>query len=159
MRFYWIVRTGDSLNLKFTLMTKRLFLTWKELCCLIQKRPSDCFSAKIPFPIFLLEITFSVHLCEEGRWQFYFEALLTKKKRLNPYDIAPLTFEVRENLSFTYCNTKASKQNSNPNLAWSACRFLARHITQVNLKIQSQLRQKRDSLLLQNRLEKYFSGP
>ena len=57
------------------------------------------------------------------------------------------------------CNKKASKQNSNPNLAWSVSRFLARHITLVNLKIQSQSRQKRESRLLLNRIEKCFSGP
>ena len=57
------------------------------------------------------------------------------------------------------CNKKASKQNSNPNLAWSVNRFLARHITLVNLKIQSQSRQKRESRLLLNRIEKRFSGP
>ena len=57
------------------------------------------------------------------------------------------------------CNKKASKQNSNPNLAWSVGRFLARHTALVNLKIQSQCRQKRESRLLLNRLEKCFSGP
>ena len=35
-----------------------------------------------------------------------FEALLTKKKRLNPYDIARLTFDVRENLSFSIVTRK-----------------------------------------------------
>ena len=101
----------------------------------------------ISFP--LIYITFSVHLRGEGRRQFLFEALLTKKKRLNPYDIARLTFDVRENLSFRYCNKKA----------WSVSRFLAQHITLVNLKIQSQSQQKRESRLLLNRLEKCFSGP
>ena len=57
------------------------------------------------------------------------------------------------------CNNNASKQNSNPNLAWSVSRFLARHTTLVNLKIQFQCRQKGESRLLLNRLEKCFSGP
>ena len=118
-------------------MTKRLFETWKEFCYLIQKCPLDYFFCQNSLCILLLDITFSLHLCGEGWWQFYFEPLLTEKKRLNPSDMASLNL-MSEGIyhSGIACNKKASKQNSNPNLACSVSRFLARHITLVNLEIK-----------------------